>query len=137
MRILAAIAVLSACRPGPGETRCTTSNVYGTMMTNCKSGPPLKAVDDDEDEDSDERPVRVAAPPPPAVFWCSTRIPDGFGYCALQPGECEAARGSAFGPCVYQGYAICASSGCFTTPESCAKVERLAKRDVRACVLRR
>ncbi len=131
--VLIAAVLLAGCRrdPGRGETICTTN--FG--VTKCNSGPP--AEDDDEDEDSDERPAKVAPAPQAAVFWCATRASDGFGYCTTQPGECENARGSTFAACVYQGHAICATSGCFTTPEGCAKVERLAKRDGNACALRR
>lgn len=126
--VVAAIA-LGGCELEPGETRCTTTNVYGTMVTNCKTGEPRRA------------PAPVVAAPrqprEPTVFWCATRVSDGFGYCATQPGHCEDLRGTQFGACNYREYAICASSGCFTTPESCAKVERLAKRSAAACVLRR
>ncbi len=126
MRAVVVMAMLCACEPGVGETRCSTSTLYGSTYMNCKQGPPHES-----------RPQQVAAAPQAAVFWCATRQSDGFGYCASQPGECENLRGGLFSPCAYQAHAICATSGCFTTPEACAKVERLAKRDASACVLRR
>jgi len=135
------VVVLASCGGplAPGEMRCTTTDVYGTAFTNCKTGqaPPPQQP-------------RAQQAQQPAVFWCTTRASDEFGYCTQQPGECEniRARGvggcdgspgscPGFSPCAYQGYAICATSGCFVNPASCARAERLGRRDAAACVLRR
>lgn len=102
------VAVL-ACRPlGPGETRCTTSMVFGTAVTNCKTGqqPP---------------PEPMAAPRPPPGWWCTNRE-DGFGACLRVPGQCEAYRAGA-------------PSGCYASPAACAMMERQAGRDGGGCVV--
>ena len=124
--VVVVILALGGCELEPGETRCTTSNVFGTMVTKCQTGEPHRAA----------APV-VAAPRQPMIFWCSTRARDGFGYCAGQPGECEDLRTSEFAGCSPLGWAICAPSGCFTTAEACTKMENRAKRSAAACVLRR
>lgn len=79
----------------------------------------------------------------PQGHWCTSK-PNGDGVCAPQPGLCEVFRGkmneavgaAEFGGCVPLKVAICASSGCFTTPAMCAEFERARKRDGSACVLR-
>lgn len=130
MRALVMLVALSACGPGPGETRCSSTTLYGSTFMNCKQGPPIEIQ---------PQPAQTSAAvaPQPMVFWCATRVRDGFGYCAMQPGECEDLRTSEFGGCSPLGWAICASSGCFTTAEACARIEHRAKRSAAACVLRR
>ena len=125
------VFALSCARPlAPGETRCSTTPVFGTMVTNCKSGPPLPQT------------VNVVAPSqpaPPPGWWCTVRSEDGFGACFYQPGECEVYRskgGENFQPCAYFQRAICAPTGCYLTPNACAQVERGAGRDGSACTVR-
>jgi hypothetical protein len=133
MRVVLAVALMvlvAGCPPlKPGQSRCTTNNVFGTTVTECETGreppPPAPYVQP------------YVAPQPAAIFWCTTRQVDGFGVCASEPGWCENARTEGSAPCRLQTYAICSASGCFTTPESCANFERHGKRSAVGCVLRR
>lgn len=131
--VVVVVVGLIGCRElGPGETRCT--NVYGTL--HCKSGPP--------------HPQTVNVNPAPAqrrpVYWCTTRESDGLGTCAATPGNCEVFRAEQnksapgsdenWGACVSLPSAICARSGCFTTPAACATSERFAGRSGAECLQR-
>jgi len=122
MKRLVIAAALAACaRPlEPGETQCTTSNVYGTAVTNCKTG-------------------QAEAPPKPRGWWCTSRA--GYGVCFREPGECEAGRGrfsagmppgDGYDACAFQQTSICAAT-CFANPASCASFERNNGRDGSQC----
>lgn len=142
--MLVAVAVtllLPACPLGPGQSRCTTSNVYGTLVTNCEEGEPHPqrvVVQQPTPQPAPQAPVPVEQP---QGFWCTVR-PDGDGVCDRRPGICEMVRSSAnlnaletneSGPCERRAEAICAPSGCFTTPARCAFAERLNKRTAAQC----
>lgn len=79
----------------------------------------------------------------PQGHWCTAK-PDGDGVCAPKPGLCEmfrakmnAASGAQeFAGCFPLKVAICAPSGCFTTPATCAEYERRVNRDGSACAVR-
>ena len=119
MRMLILALILAACEPAPGETRCSSTMVYGTAFTRCRQGPEV--------------------PRGPLGWWCSTRD-DGYGVCARGPGQCEAWRGTVvgFAPCIFLSMAICASIGptvsCYTSPAVCASAERYAGRDGSLCL---
>jgi len=53
MRIVLAVALLVACGPGPGETKCRTTMFFGVAHTKCETGAP---------EEVEVKPVG---------YWCS------------------------------------------------------------------
>lgn len=37
------VIAMTACRPGPGETKCRTTMVFGVAHTKCEQGPPIES----------------------------------------------------------------------------------------------
>jgi hypothetical protein len=112
-----------------GKTYQTINRPSGSLAIRCKQAPAANAG--------------------AGGFWCSTRAE--LGICYVQPGDCEVRRREAtanycgeksadecepFAPCTFSAVAICAPSGCYTSPAACADRERTAGRDGRACVVR-
>jgi len=133
MRGIVVIAIVAACRGplGPGETRCTSRNVYGTLVTDCEEGPKQVIVQQSTPPPTQQTDVEVG-------WWCTSR--DGEGVCDRHAGMCEVIRANLnsvareqFEACERRMEAVCATSGCFTTPSRCALGERTYKRSAAEC----
>jgi hypothetical protein len=133
--VVVAVLMLSSCRTlGPGETQCTTSDVFGTAVTNCKSGPshPVEVQ-------HQGMPVYYPpAPPPNYVYWCAGWLGDtDIGACRIQAGECEVMRqkigAEKMTQCAALDRVFCSPVGCYPTLRGCVASEQSAKRNGAAC----
>lgn len=125
MRRMAVVAIASTagCALQPGETRCSTTVVYGTAFTRCRSRPNDPTPDPEPEtppprQRSASPPDQPTTPPqpPPAVvprWWCVIYAGGRLGACYRNPSACEARRQSAVVvdpdtmPCRLQGPASC------------------------------
>ncbi len=125
--LIAAVVLAGGCYepPGPGETKCRTSMIYGTAYTKCEQGPQVVQV-----QGAPMQPQQRAP-----EIWCTLSVE--YGLCFPSPGECEAARTkygvASFGACGRQAETFCQRNFCFATPADCADFERQSKRDGSAC----
>lgn len=118
---VAVIAIAAqACRLQPGETRCTTTMVYGTAFTKCRSRPSEPSPDPPAPPARAPAPSpQLAMPPAPAPsarWWCAEGSQPGetWGLCFLDRGECERLRADDLA-----GTSLCRLRG----PVSCFGIE--------------
>jgi hypothetical protein len=105
MRAWIAVIALAAtgCEPAPGETRCTSTMVYGTAFTRCRTTPmpPPPQPEYVAPPPRSREPLAPAIEPAasravnPMRWWCVTFEGGRLGACYQTRGSCEKRRAAA------------------------------------------